>query len=143
MSTQAAEPQGSPQACNEPVRETASICCYCGTGCGLRIRSQGQQLIDVIGDTEHPSNRGELCSKGRQLAATVRHDHSRILQAQWRPAKNLPRHSLPLQDACDIAASKLAKAIVMHGPDSVGFHLSGQLLTEDYAVFNKLARALV
>ncbi|NYT84568.1 nitrate reductase [Pollutimonas harenae] len=127
----------------QPIRETASICCYCGTGCGLRIRSQGQQVLEVIGDTEHPSNRGALCSKGHQLAATVRHDHSRILQAQWRREKNIPRHNIPLEDACDIAASKLAETMVMHGPDAIGFYLSGQLLTEDYAVFNKLARALV
>src|SRR5690606_22264175 len=68
---------------------------------------------------------------------------SRILRAQWRPEKNTARHDLPLEDACDIAAGKLAETIIMHGPDAVGFYLSGQLLTEDYAVFNKLARALV
>src|SRR5690606_3688930 len=95
------------------------------------------------GDTQHPSSHGELCSKGRQLAATVRHDHSRILQAQWRPEKSAERYNLPLHDAFDIAAGKLAEIIAMHGPDAIGFYLSGQLLTEDYAVFNKLARALV
>ena len=125
------------------IRDTASICCYCGTGCGLRIRSQGQHVLDVRGDTQHPSSRGELCSKGRQLAATVRHDDSRILQAQWRSGKHEQRYNIPLNDAYDIAADKLAAIIAMHGPDAIGFYLSGQLLTEDYAVFNKLARALV
>ncbi|MGB6105092.1 MAG: nitrate reductase, partial [Pusillimonas sp.] len=127
----------------EPIHETASICCYCGTGCGVRIRSQGQQVLGVSGDPQHPSSRGALCSKGRELAATVRHDHSRILRAQWRSEKSAQRHDIPLQDACDIAAGKLAETIIMHGPDAIGFYLSGQLLTEDYAVFNKLARALV
>src|SRR5690606_6999854 len=142
MNTQAAA-QHEQHHQGAAVRETASICCYCGTGCGLRVRSQGQRVLEVIGDDAHPSNRGALCSKGRQLAATVRHDHGRILQAQWRTARTLPRQAIPLQDACDIAAAKLAETIVMHGPDAIGFYLSGQLLTEDYAVFNKLARGLV
>ncbi|MEZ4128560.1 molybdopterin-dependent oxidoreductase, partial [Salmonella enterica] len=30
-----------------------------------------------------------------------------------------------------------------HGPDAVGFYVSGQLLTEDYYAFNKLAKGLV
>lgn len=124
-------------------RTLASICCYCGTGCGVRIQTDGNRVLKVSGDEHHPSSLGKLCSKGMALGATVRADSSRILSAQWRAGKDAPRCDITLEDACDIAAAKLATAITTHGPDAVGFYLSGQLLTEDYAVFNKLARALV
>ncbi|PLC50257.1 nitrate reductase [Pollutimonas subterranea] len=124
-------------------RILSSICCYCGTGCGVKIHTDGNQVLKVSGDERHPSSLGKLCSKGMALGATVRRDGSRILSAQWRESKDEPRRNIALDDACDIAAAKLADVIGTHGPDSIGFYLSGQLLTEDYAVFNKLARALV
>jgi len=125
------------------VRVTSSICCYCGTGCGVRIHSRGERVLAVEGDESHPSSLGQLCGKGLNLTATVRHDQGRILAAQWRADRSQPRREIALSDAYDIAAAKLAETIAMHGPDAIGFYLSGQLLTEDYTVFNKLARALI
>ena len=72
--------------------------------------------------------------QGLALADTVRADHARVLAASWRAGKDEPRKPIGLDQALDIAADRLADAIVRHGPDSVGFYLSGQLLTEDYAV---------
>ncbi|GAB2891432.1 nitrate reductase [Paralcaligenes ginsengisoli] len=126
-----------------PLRTVSSICCYCGTGCGVQIRSQGNRVVEVSGDIHHPSSRGKLCSKGLNLAATVRHDDSRIVSAQLRRHKNEPRRNIALMSALTVAARKLADTLRSHGPDAIGFYLSGQLLTEDYAVFNKLARALI
>ncbi|CAM4083388.1 molybdopterin-dependent oxidoreductase [Bordetella tumulicola] len=124
-------------------RTVSSVCCYCGTGCGVRVTAQDARVLRVEGDPDHPANRGKLCSKGLMLADTVRRDEARVLRAQWRPERGRERSPVPLSDALDLAAGKLATAIQLYGPDSVGFYLSGQLLTEDYAVFNKLARALV
>lgn len=121
----------------------ASVCCYCGTGCGVQIHTENQRVMRVVGDHSHPSSLGKLCSKGMTLAATVRQDESRILSAQWRSHKNEPRRDIALDEATAIAADKLRNVIAQHGPDAIGFYLSGQLLTEDYAVFNKLARALI
>lgn len=124
-------------------RTVASVCCYCGTGCGVRVTAKDGRVIAVQGDPEHPANRGRLCSKGLALADTVRRDTARVLQAEWRPERGRERMPVSLDNALDLAAGKLAATLDMHGPDAVGFYLSGQLLTEDYAVFNKLARALV
>ena len=124
-------------------RTVSSVCCYCGTGCGVRVQARGDQVLSVVGDPDHPSSRGMLCSKGRALADTVRRDAARVRQAEWRPRRDAARAPLALDDALDLAAERLADAIRRHGPDAVGFYLSGQLLTEDYAAFNKLARALV
>ncbi|HEY9279351.1 MAG TPA: molybdopterin-dependent oxidoreductase, partial [Eoetvoesiella sp.] len=124
-------------------KNVTSVCCYCGTGCGVQIHTLDQQVVSVTGDPGHPSSMGKLCSKGMALAATVKQDESRILSAQWRSQKNEPRHDIALNDALDIAADKLAEIMAQHGPNAIGFYLSGQLLTEDYAVFNKFARGLI
>ncbi len=124
------------------AREVASVCCYCGTGCGVRVQVRDGAVTGVRGDEAHPSNRGRLCSKGLALADTVRRDGARVLSAQWRETRGQPLQDVGLARALDLAADRLAGAIASHGPDAVGFYLSGQLLTEDYAVFNKLARAL-
>ncbi|MFC3340322.1 nitrate reductase [Paracandidimonas soli] len=125
------------------VRSVASVCCYCGTGCGVLVEAGGDRVLAVRGDPDHPSSRGALCSKGRALADTVRRDEARVLRAQWRPKRGRQLQPLQLPDALDMAADRLADTLARHGPDAIGFYLSGQLLTEDYAAFNKLARALV
>lgn len=125
------------------ARDVASVCCYCGTGCGVRVQVQDGAVLRVRGDETHPANHGKLCSKGLALGDTVRRDGARVLSAQWRERRGEPTRDIALGQALDIAAGTLARTIRSHGPDAVGFYLSGQLLTEDYAVFNKLARALV
>lgn len=124
------------------LREVASVCCYCGTGCGVRVQVRGDAVLGVRGDERHPANHGKLCSKGLALADTVRRDGARVLSAQRRDARGLPLRDIGLAQGLDLAADTLAATIARHGPDAVGFYLSGQLLTEDYAIFNKLARAL-
>lgn len=132
-----------PVANARTASEVSSVCCYCGTGCGVRVQVRDGAVLRVRGDEAHPANHGRLCSKGLALGDTVRRDGARVLSAQWREARGQPMRDIALGRALDIAAERLAQAIQSHGPDAVGFYLSGQLLTEDYAVFNKLARALV
>ncbi|WP_313462297.1 hypothetical protein, partial [Achromobacter sp.] len=60
-------------------REVASVCCYCGTGCGVRVHVREGAVLRVRGDETHPANHGKLCSKGLALGDTVRRDGSRVL----------------------------------------------------------------
>ena len=124
-------------------RTVASVCCYCGTGCGVSLTVKDGQLAAVDGDASHPANFGRLCSKGRTLGLTVRRDEARVLSAKLRGARGEPLAAVPLTTALDAAADRLADIIRRDGPDAVAFYLSGQLLTEDYVVFNQLARGLV
>ncbi len=122
--------------------ETRSICCYCGTGCGVIIESADDRIVGVRGDPEHPANFGRLCSKGNTLhLAAVNTGRATV------PLLRESRAVLPAptnwDNALDVAAERFAAIIREHGPDAVAFYVSGQLLTEDYYVFNKLARALV
>ena len=126
----------------QPVTETRSTCCYCGTGCGVIVQSVGDRIVGVEGDPAHPANFGKLCTKGNTLhLATVR--TGRALVPMLRTARAEQRTPVSWENALDTAAERFARIIREHGPDAVAFYISGQLLTEDYYVFNKLARALV
>jgi assimilatory nitrate reductase catalytic subunit len=122
------------------VTETRSTCPYCGVGCGVLIESDGAQITGVRGDPAHPANFGRLCTKGSTLALTAAAPvtlHQRLRE----PLLN--GRAAPWDEALDIAAARFAATVREHGPDAVGFYISGQLLTEDYYVFNKLAKGLI
>ncbi|MCB6182207.1 molybdopterin-dependent oxidoreductase [Leeia sp. TBRC 13508] len=122
--------------------ETRSTCCYCGVGCGMVIRSDGEKIISVEGDASHPANLGRLCTKGRTLPLTMAND-GRALYPALRASRDEARQRVSWDVALDTAVNRFADIIEAHGPDSVAFYLSGQLLTEDYYVFNKLAKGLI
>ncbi|MDQ6952816.1 MAG: molybdopterin-dependent oxidoreductase [Mariprofundaceae bacterium] len=119
-----------------------SACSYCGTGCGIRLETDGQRIISLRGDVHHPTNRGKLCSKGRELHHTIS-THDRLLHPQLRTSLNAPFAPVDWDTALDYGADKFAKIIQEHGPDAVAFYVSGQLLTEDYYVFNKLMKGFI
>jgi assimilatory nitrate reductase catalytic subunit len=126
--------------------ETRSTCPYCGVGCGVIIESRGDQITGVRGDPEHPANFGRLCTKGSTLhltasAAITR--QSRLLHPMRREHRGDAPYRIAWDSALDLAADRFGETIATHGPDAVGFYISGQLLTEDYYVFNKLAKGLV
>ncbi|OUM01257.1 nitrate reductase [Variovorax sp. JS1663] len=127
-------------------RQTRSTCPYCGVGCGVIIESDGAQITGVRGDPEHPANFGRLCTKGSTLhltasAAVTR--QTRLLRPMRRAQRGTAPEALGWDEALDTAADRFARVIREHGPDAVGFYVSGQLLTEDYYVFNKLAKGLI
>jgi assimilatory nitrate reductase catalytic subunit len=124
------------------MRQTRSTCCYCGVGCGVLIESDGTRVTGVAGDPDHPANFGRLCTKG----ATLHLADAGAARAQFpelRLTRGAARTRVPWDEALDHAAARFAALIREHGPDSVAFYISGQLLTEDYYVFNKLAKGLI
>ncbi|MEN9538905.1 MAG: hypothetical protein RLZZ126_1140 [Pseudomonadota bacterium] len=128
------------------MRETKSTCPYCGVGCGVIIESDGAQIVNVRGDPDHPANFGRLCTKGSTLHLTASREitlQTRLLQPMRRLHRNATPQAVSWDAALDFAAEGFAQTIREHGPDSVGFYISGQLLTEDYYVFNKLAKGLI
>ncbi len=122
--------------------ETPSTCCYCGVGCGVLIETGQGRITGVRGDPAHPANFGRLCTKGATLHLSAT-QANRALYPEVRLAKDAPRRRTPWQAALGHAAEKFAEIIEQHGPDAVAFYISGQLLTEDYYVFNKLVKGLI
>ena len=128
------------------MAETKSTCTYCGVGCGVIIASQGGQITGVRGDPTHPANFGRLCTKGATqhlTASAAVTQQSRLLYPMQRQQRGGELIRINWETALDSAADKFSAIIGQHGPDAVGFYVSGQLLTEDYYVFNKLAKGLI
>ncbi len=124
------------------IKETKSTCCYCGVGCGVIISSENDKITGVKGDPTHPANFGRLCTKGSTLHLTAKLDN-RLLYPELRTSRDAPRIRATWDESLDFVVEKFANTIETHGPDSVAFYISGQLLTEDYYVFNKLAKGLI
>jgi assimilatory nitrate reductase catalytic subunit len=118
-----------------PDTAILTTCPYCGVGCGVAV-SVGREGIKLSGDQQHQANFGRLCSKGAALADTLG-EEGRLLY----PLVNGQRASW------DAALSRVAhgfkKIIAEHGPDAVAFYVSGQIMTEDYYVANKLMKGFI
>jgi len=123
-----------------PPPAVSTTCPYCGVGCGLRVTA-GAGGVTVAGDPAHPANLGRICSKGATLGETVdlggRLLHPLVRQADGRYAR------VPLAAALDGVADGFRRIVERNGPDAVAFYLSGQLLTEDYYVANKLMKGFI
>jgi assimilatory nitrate reductase catalytic subunit len=129
---------------NAPWPEPPAVrtaCPYCGVGCGLLARPDGYGGAAITGDPDHPANFGRICSKGSALGETLGLGE-RLLYPMLRQADgNLARVEWAV--ALDRVASGFERMRARHGPDAVAFYLSGQLLTEDYYVANKLMKGFI
>ncbi len=121
--------------CASAIRTT---CPYCGVGCGVLATPDGKGGAAIAGDPTHPANFGRLCSKGSALGETLALDQRLLHPMMLTKAGNYARVSW--DDALDGVAQGFERTIAEYGPDAAAFYLSGQLLTEDYYVANKLMK---
>ncbi len=120
---------------------TRTTCPYCGVGCGVLATPDGCGGAAISGDPEHPANFGRLCSKGSALGETLGLA-DRLLYPMIRCSKGAMER-IAWSDALDHVAHRFAHIIKRDGPGAVAFYLSGQLLTEDYYVANKLMKGFI
>src|SRR5579885_1793348 len=111
----------------------ATTCPYCGVGCGVLAERRPDGGWRVRGDPDHPANAGRLCSKGAALAETLDLE-DRLLHPELRGRR------VSWNVALDHVAAEFKRIIQAHGTQAVAFYVSGQLLTEDYYVANKLMK---
>jgi ferredoxin-nitrate reductase len=120
-----------------------TICSYCGVGCGILVDVDSKGTISVEGDPEYPANKGMLCSKGRNLNYVAQDTSDRILHPEMRWSRNHPLQKVSWDTAFERAAAVFKSIIAEHGPDSVGFYVSGQCLTEEYYLANKIIKGFI
>ena len=120
-----------------------TICSYCGVGCGIIVEKDAKGVLTVEGDEDYPVNKGMLCSKGKNLNYVAQDTTDRILYPEMRWSKNHPLQRVSWDDAFKRAAAVFKSIIDKHGPDSVGFYVSGQCLTEEYYLANKLIKGFI
>ncbi len=124
-----------------PPPAIKTTCPYCGVGCGVTARPDGLGGAAISGDADHPANFGRLCSKGSALGETLSLD-DRLLAPMLR-TRSGSYETVPWATALDRVADGLARTKSRHGAEAIAFYLSGQLLTEDYYVANKLAKGFI
>ncbi len=120
-----------------------STCSYCGVGCGIIVNKDSKGKINVEGDPDYPVNKGMLCSKGMNLDYVVQDTSDRLLYPEMRWSRNHPMERVSWDTALDRAVAVFKSIIKKHGPDSVGFYVSGQCLTEEYYIINKLTKGFI
>jgi ferredoxin-nitrate reductase len=123
--------------------EIKTTCSYCGVGCGIIVSNDSKNGVTVRGDKDHPVNRGMLCSKGMNLHYVANDTSDRILYPEMRWSKSHPMERVSWDSAMERAAAVFSSIIKKHGPDSVGFYISGQCLTEEYYLVNKLVKGFL
>lgn len=126
-----------------PDKKIKTTCSYCGVGCGIVAEVDAQNKVQVDGDQDHPVNQGMLCSKGRNLHYVVNDTSDRILYPEMRWSRSHPRERVSWDDGLDRAAGVFKSLIQKYGPNSVGFYISGQCLTEEYYIANKLTKGFL
>jgi assimilatory nitrate reductase catalytic subunit len=122
-----------------PTPEIRTTCPYCGVGCGV-IVSATRDGWAVGGDPDHPANKGRLCSKGAALIDTVTAEAKGDVRLTQPMVDGKP---VPWDSAIRTVADRLSATLAEYGPDAVAFYVSGQLLTEDYYVANKLIKGFI
>ena len=127
-------------AIDPDIRAVSTTCAYCGVGCGILATPDGRGGAAISGDPDHPPNFGRLCSKGSALSETLGLTN-RLLYPMIRCGKGMER--VAWSDALDHVAHRFQHIVARDGPGAVAFYLSGQLLTEDYYVANKLMKGFI
>jgi assimilatory nitrate reductase catalytic subunit len=126
---------------DNPCSAVRTTCPYCGVGCGVLASPDGHGGTRIAGDPDHPANFGRLCSKGSALAETLGFE-GRLLHPMLRePDGSMMRATW--DEALERVASGFRATLDRHGPDAVAFYVSGQMLTEDYYVANKLMKGFL
>jgi len=120
-----------------------TTCCYCGVGCGIVVHKDRNGKMHVEGDKDHPVNRGMLCSKGMNLHYTVMDKTDRLLYPEMRYNKQMQKQRVSWDVALERTAAVFKTLIEKYGPESVAFYASGQCLTEEYYVVNKLMKGFI
>jgi assimilatory nitrate reductase catalytic subunit len=128
-------------AIDPDLRTISTTCAYCGVGCGILATPDGRGGAAISGDPAHPANFGRLCSKGSALGETLGLTN-RLLYPMIRCGKGIMER-VAWSDALDHVAHRFQHIIARDGPGAVAFYLSGQLLTEDYYVANKLMKGFI
>ena len=118
------------------TQSVTTTCPYCGVGCGVVATKEADGSFSVRGDKQHPANQGRLCSKGAALAETLDHE-GRLLYP------TIQGRRVDWDAALNEVADGFSRVIREHGVDAVAFYVSGQLLTEDYYLANKLMKGFI
>ncbi|MBM5788639.1 MAG: nitrate reductase [Cyanobacteria bacterium M_DeepCast_200m_mx_001] len=123
------------------VESAKAQCPYCGVGCGLELKPPADPADpqwSVRGDRDHPSSLGQVCIKGATVGETLH--HNRLTTPQWRPSLDQPFEAISWDRAFELLVAQIRTTLEQRGPQGLAIYGSGQFLSEDYYVANKLLK---
>ncbi|MGI9033015.1 MAG: molybdopterin oxidoreductase family protein [Acidimicrobiales bacterium] len=136
---EADEQGGMMNASRRPERWVRTTCGYCSVGCGMLVGVRGERAVAVMGDPEHPVNRGRLCPKGLSEHHTMAAE-GRLLSPRVRRRAGGEQEQATWDEALGALLGGFEGLQREHGPDSVAILSTGQLVTEEFYALGKLAR---
>lgn len=119
-----------------------TVCPYCGVGCGMTLTVEGERVVKVAGNKEHPTNFGRLCTKGSSAHLALR-ESGRLERAFVRDRRDQDPVPTPMDRAIAETARRLRAILDEHGPDALSFYVSGQMSFEAQYLINKLSKGFV
>lgn len=120
-----------------------TTCSYCGVGCGILVKKHLDGRISTEGDPDNPVNRGMLCSKGLHLNSVLEDQSDRLKVPMMRWSRNHPAQEVSWKQAFERMTAVFKATINRFGSDKIGIYVSGQCLTEEYYLINKLAKGFL
>ena len=121
------------------METVATVCGYCGVGCGMDLHVADGVVTKATGRPDHPANRGRLCTKGTTTADMLRAG-GRLTTALVRPERSAEAAPTGVDAAVETVAARLSAIRDEHGPDAIALYVSGQMSIEAQYLANKLAK---
>lgn len=125
-----------------PTTAIKSVCPYCGVGCGIVMEVADKRIIKVVGDKEHPANRGRLCTKGNTCAQALV-GTGRLEHAYMRHERKQEPKRVEINSAIKETARRLREILDSHGPEAIALYVSGQMSIESQYLANKLVKGFL
>ncbi|MDX1299209.1 MAG: bifunctional nitrate reductase/sulfite reductase flavoprotein subunit alpha [Pseudomonas sp.] len=119
-----------------------SVCPYCGVGCGIVMQVENGAVRKVLGDKQHPSNFGRLCTKGTTCAQAITAP-GRMSHAYLRSERERDPGQIGMSAAIQATAARLHAILDEHGPDAIAMYVSGQMSLEAQYLANKLVKGFI
>ena len=116
------------------------VCRFCGVGCRVELGLKNGKPVAIRGVPDSRTNFGFLCMKGMLFYQLIHHPE-RLTKPLYRASKKDKFREISWEEALNIAAEKFAEAVKKYGPNSVAYYGSGQALTEETYLFQKVMRA--
>jgi assimilatory nitrate reductase catalytic subunit len=121
----------------KPDDTTTMVCGFCSTGCGLNIHLKDGKAINLSADTHYPVNLGMACPKGWE-ALTPLTAPDRATTPLLRRERGGEFEPVDWDTALTLFCERFKEIKLAHGPESVAFLGTGQIVTEEMAFLGAL-----
>lgn len=122
----------------QPDQITRSICGYCSTGCSLDVHLRQQAAVNLSATRHYPVNLGMACPKGWEALRVLDSPERATVPLLRNARRQLEPTTWPA--AIETLVNRLREIQRQHGPQAVAFLGTGQMPSEELALFGALCK---